>query len=413
MNISKCRHCKNLLKDLFIDLDYAPPSNAYLSVDDLADPELYFPLKVYVCNSCYLVQTKDFNSPESLFDNEYAYLSSASDSWKKHALRYCEMITSRLDLKNSSLVIEAASNDGYLLENFVRNDIPCLGIEPTKSTADLSKKRGINTLQKFLTAKSAKEIIKEYGKADLVIGNNVYAHVPKINDFTKALKILIKKRGIITLEFPHLLNLIKFNQFDTIYHEHFSYLSLSTVKRIFETNNLKVFDVEKLSTHGGSLRIYGTHSDNGIRILPSVQELLLEEKKFGLSKMSTYANFQSIAESIRLDFLDFLINAKKSNKTVCGYGAAAKGNTLINFASVKNNLIDFVVDNSELKQNKYLPGSHIPIISPKDFRKKSFDYLIIFPWNIYEEITNILPSFNFNYEVVRFIPKLEKTKIPH
>lgn len=381
-----CRHCGAMLQHTFLDLGFAPPSNAYLSKDALNRTELYFPLKVQVCNHCWLVQTKDYAQADSLFTPEYAYFSSTSSGWVAHAKRYSEKIIAQLDLTSASHVIEVASNDGYLLKNFVEAGIPCLGIEPTDSTADYAEKLGILVLRKFFGEDLGKQLARQGKQADLIVGNNVYAHVPAINDFTKGLKAALKPGGTITLEFPHLMRLIEYAQFDTIYHEHFSYLSLYTVRRIFAAAELRIWNVEELSTHGGSLRIYGCHADDPRDTQQSVDMLLQEETNCGLQRLLTYLDFQPRADKIKNDLLGFLIDQKRQGKTVAAYGAAAKGNTLLNYAGVKLDLLPFVFDAAKAKQGQYMPGSHIPILSPERLAEVRPDYVVILPWNISEEV---------------------------
>ena len=382
----KCRHCKTLLKNTFIDLGYAPPSNAYLNENDLNRPEIYYPLKIKVCNKCWLVQTEDFADAKALFTSEYAYFSSTSSSWLSHAKEYAKKMIKDLNLNNKSMVIEVASNDGYLLKNFIKEQIPCLGIEPTKSTADVAKKLNIPVIVEFFSEVLGKKIASEKKKADLIIGDNVYAHFPAINDFTRGLKTALKSDGLITLEFPHVMNLIKLNQFDTIYHEHFSYLSLHTVNRIFSSEGLRVWHVEKLATHGGSLRIYGCHENDKRKNNKSVIKLLNEESNAGLQKLETYLNFKDQVNKIKNDLISFLIQQKNKGNKVIAYGAAAKGNTLLNYAGVKPDLIGFVCDAAQAKQGKFMPGSHIPILHPSEMLNRQIDYILILPWNIATEI---------------------------
>jgi len=382
----RCRHCFAPLEHTFIDLGFAPPSNAYLTFKDLANPEKYFPLKVKVCTQCWLVQTEDFTKADELFNADYAYFSSTSIGWLTHAKDYVNKISSRFELGKGSLVIEVASNDGYLLKNFVAMGIPCLGIEPTESTALAAEKLGIPVLRKFFGKHLGQQLAASGKQADLIIGNNVYAHVPDINDFTHGLKAALKLGGTITLEFPHLMRLVEYSQFDTVYHEHFSYLSLYTVKIIFETVGLRVWDVEELPTHGGSLRVYGCHVEDLRGSTSAVGELLEKELQRGLQALSTYGSFQCKANCIKNDFLSFLIEQNRSGKTVGAYGAAAKGNTLLNFAGVKPDLLPFVCDAAASKQGKFMPGSHIPILDPSDLIKRRPDYLVIFPWNIAAEV---------------------------
>lgn len=382
----KCRHCFSKLSHIFLDLGFAPPSNAYLTREGLKKPEKYYPLKVMVCDQCWLVQTEDYAQADELFDSDYAYFSSTSTGWLAHAKSYAEKMIPELGLNNESLVVEVASNDGYLLKNFIEKKIPCLGVEPTASTAKVAEELGITVIQEFFGERLGRLLAEKGNQADLIIGNNVYAHVPDINDFTRGLKYLLKPGGSITLEFPHVMKLIEFNQFDTIYHEHFSYLSLYTVSKIFESVGLRVWNVEEISTHGGSLRIYGCHDYDNRKNLPMVDRILEREKNYGLQSLSVYKKFQYKADEIKNNFLEFLISQKKLGKKVAAYGAAAKGNTLLNYAGIKTDLIDFVCDGAIAKQGKFLPGSHIPIKKPNEIFEASLDYVVIFPWNIAQEI---------------------------
>jgi hypothetical protein len=382
----KCRHCKLTLEHVFLDLGFAPPSNNYLTMGDLRAPETTLPLKLYVCDGCWLVQTEDYSSAPELFTADYAYFSSTSQSWLEHSARYVEKITKDLGLSKHSFVIEVASNDGYLLRNFVMRDIPCLGIEPTDSTASAAEAIGIPVLRKFFGTEVALQLASSDRQADLICGNNVYAHVPDINDFTEGLKIALKEHGVINLEFPHLMRLIENNQFDTVYHEHYSYLSLGTVAAIFDSVDLKIFDVEELPTHGGSLRIYACHSCDLRVTNASVQEVLQKELAIGLNNLETYTSFQKKANKVKNDFLSFLIQQKTLGKKIVGYGAAAKGSTLTNYAGIKTDLIDFVCDAAASKQSKYMPGSHLPILHPSELGRHKPDWVVIFPWNIAHEI---------------------------
>lgn len=382
----KCRHCSFELSHTFLDLGFAPPSNAYLAKDDLTKPEKYYPLKVMVCDQCWLVQTEDYAQADELFDSEYAYFSSTSTGWLEHAKRYVEKMTQELSLNENSLVIEVASNDGYLLKNFVDKKIPCLGIEPTASTAKAAEALDIPVLQEFFGHQLGKQLAQEGRQADLIAGNNVYAHVPDINDFTLGLKAALKPNGIVTLEFPHLMRLIEFNQFDTIYHEHYSYLSLHAASNIFKASGLRIWNVEELTTHGGSLRIYGCHEFDLRQTLPVVKVILDKEKECGLQDLLIYDTFQAKADVIKNNFLEFLITQKKLGKKVAAYGAAAKGNTLLNYAGVKPDLLSFVCDAAAAKQNKFMPGSHIPILKPQALLEAAVDYVVIFPWNIADEV---------------------------
>ena len=381
-----CRHCKAFLKHTFLDLGFAPPSNAYLSKEDLNHPEVYFPLKIRVCDQCWLVQTEDHVQADKLFSSQYAYFSSTSSSWLTHARQYAEKMTADLGLNAQSLVIEVASNDGYLLKNFVDVGVPCLGIEPTHSTAAAAEQLGIPVMRKFFGEGLGKQLVQKGQQADLIVGNNVYAHVPDINDFTRGLKVALKPSGTITLEFPHLMSLIKKNQFDTVYHEHFSYLSLQTVSRIFFAAGLRAWNVEELSTHGGSLRVYGCHQDDPRETQAVVSSVLQKEIQHGLQDLNTYLSFQSRADKIKDDLLSFLIEQKRAGKKVVAYGAAAKGNTLLNYVGVKPDLIGFVCDAAQAKQGKFMPGSHVPILHPSEMFKRQFDYILILPWNIAAEV---------------------------
>lgn len=381
-----CRHCKAFLKHTFLDLGFAPPSNAYLSKKDLNHPEVYFPLKIKVCDQCWLVQTEDYVQADKLFSSQYAYFSSTSPSWLTHAKKYAEKMITELGLNNQSFVIEVASNDGYLLRNFVDVGIPCLGIEPTDSTATAAEQLGIPVMREFFGETLGKQLAKKSRQADLIVGNNVYAHVSDINDFTSGLKAMLKPGGTITLEFPHLMCLIEQAQFDTVYHEHFSYLSLQAVIQIFSAAGLRIFNVEELSTHGGSLRVYGCHDDDPRLTQAVVSSILQKEIQHGLQDLNTYLKFQSRADKIKDDLLSFLIEQKRAGKKVAAYGAAAKGNTLLNYAGVKPDLIGFVCDAAQAKQGEFMPGSHIPILHPSEMLKRQFDYILILPWNIATEV---------------------------
>lgn len=381
-----CRHCHSPLEQKFLDLGYAPPSNAYLDAKELSEPELYFPLRLKVCTDCWLVQTEDYARADELFRHDYAYFSSTSSSWLAHAVRYASMITDRLKLNADSLVIEVASNDGYLLKNFVAAGIPCLGIEPTTSTAAASENLGIPVVRDFFGLELASKLANEDKQADLILGNNVLAHVPDINDFTAGLKTLLKPCGVITLEFPHLMRLIEEVQFDTVYHEHFSYLSLHTVRGILAHSGLRIWDVEELPTHGGSLRVYACHQEDPRDEAAAVNRLLDMEKRFGICSLSTYQGFQAKADKLKNDLLMFLLEQNKAGKTVAAYGAAAKGNTLLNYAGVKSDLLPYVCDAAPSKQGKYLPGSHIPILSPAVLQEQKPDIVLILPWNLAEEV---------------------------
>ena len=381
-----CRHCGIFLKNVFLDLGKLPPSNAYLNKDNLHQSETCYPLKILVCEQCWLVQTEDYTNAEELFTSKYAYFSSTSSSWLIHAKNFVDKITQELNLNFKSYVIEIASNDGYLLKNFVAAKIPCLGIEPTASTAAAAEKIGIPVLRKFFCKNLANKLALDGNQADLIIGNNVYAHVPDINDFTMGLKEILKKNGTISLEFPHFMNLINYNQFDTIYHEHFSYLSLYSVCKIFEKAGLRIFNVEELNTHGGSLRVYGCHMDDVRKTRSAVDLLLKKERKSGLQKIETYKSFQLRVDIIKNDLIKFLSEQKIKGKKVVAYGAAAKGNTLLNYCRIKEDLLPMIFDAAQIKQGCFMPGSHIPILSPEHIIEIKPDYVLILPWNIFDEI---------------------------
>jgi hypothetical protein len=404
----KCRHCAAELKHGLINLGYAPASNAYLTEQQLSQPERYYPLKVNVCHQCWLVQTEDYTQADELFSADYAYFSSTSTSWLAHAKCYCDDMMQKLRLDSHSMVIELASNDGYLLKNFVAMGIPCLGVEPTRSTAVAAEKLGIPVLQEFFSQSLGQRLAKTGKSADLILGNNVYAHVPDINDFTRGMKEALKPNGTITLEFPHLLNLIQHKQFDTIYHEHYSYLSLIAVQSIFDNAGLKLWHVEKLTTHGGSLRVFGCHKNDPRDVSPSLLAAIEEEQSMGLTSLSTYSNLQTEALQIKLDVMEFLVKQKRLGKTVAAYGAAAKGNTLLNYCGIHSDLISYVCDAASAKQGLYMPGSHIPILRPEELETTKPDFIILLPWNLKSEITQQL-SFvrNWGGQFVTMIPTLE------
>lgn len=403
-----CRFCKNKLSHEFADLGFSPPSNSFLHSAQLNEPEVFYPLRIMLCDKCFLVQIDEFAKHDDIFSKDYVYFSSFSMSWLQHAKSYTELMVERFGFNQSSQVIEIASNDGYLLQYFKEKEIPVLGIEPTANTAAIAIKKGIESVIDFFGVKLASELSNKNIQADLLLGNNVLAHVPDINDFVQGMKVILKPEGIITMEFPHLLQLINQNQFDTIYHEHFSYLSFATVKRIFEENGLKIFDVTEIPTHGGSLRIYAMHKENKKQAISSNIQLLLDkEESFGLNDIATYQSFQFNLEKVKNDFLEFLLRAKKEDKKVIAYGAAAKGNTLLNYGGVRKDLISYVVDASPYKQNKYLPGVHIPVVSEDMIRSFRPDYVIILPWNLTEEISNQLKYIReWNGRFVTAIPQL-------
>ena len=387
----KCRHCDAELTLPLIDLGSAPPSNAYLTEKTLKVPEKWFPLKVLVCNQCWLAQTEDYTGADELFDADYAYFSSFSSSWLQHAEQYVTDMVGRFGLNAQSHVVEVAANDGYLLQFVKAKNIPCLGIEPTASTAASAREKGIEVFEEFFGVELAKRLVAEGKQADLTAANNVLAHVPNINDFVAGFSYLLKPNGVATFEFPHLMQLVKHTQFDTIYHEHFSYLSLTAVNRIFEKNGLQVFDVQEISTHGGSLRVFAQRKDQGKhKVTVTVTALLSQELSVGMKTEAYYANFQQQANRVKYDLIQFLIKAKHEGKKVIGYGAAAKGNTLLNYAGIRPDLISAVVDLNPAKQNKYLPGSRIPIVNESIIRQEKPDYVLIMPWNLRNEVTEQL-----------------------
>lgn len=404
----ECRFCKKELEHVFIDLINSPASNSFLTSEQLNEPEVFYPLKVYTCSTCFLVQIDEYKKSDTIFNGDYVYYSSYSASWLAHAKKYVEMMIERFGLHGDSQVIEIASNDGYLLQYFKQKNIPVLGIEPTENTAKVAAEKGIRSLVDFFGVRLAKMLLSENIKADLLLGNNVLAHVPDINDFVAGMKLILKSNGIITMEFPHLLQLIKNNQFDTIYHEHFSYLSFYTVKKIFGVHGLEVFDVDELPTHGGSIRVYAKHKEDTIKTISNkVVELLEREEEVGMLNINYYSNFQKKALHIKLTLTDFLVKQKLAGRKVAAYGAAAKGNTLLNYCGIKNDLIDFVVDANPHKQNKYLPGSHIPVKDEVYLKVAKPDYVIILPWNLKEEIIDQLSYIKeWGSQFVIFIPEL-------
>lgn len=387
----QCRHCASELTLQLIDLGTAPPSNAYLSAAALHAAELYFPLRVLVCTGCWLAQTEDYAGAEQLFAADYAYFSSYSATWLQHAERYVAQMVRRFNLNGNSLVVEVAANDGYLLQYVRAQGIPCFGIEPTASTAAAARARGIEILESFFTAALAQQLAAQGKQADLIAANNVLAHVPDINDFVSGFAHLLKPGGVATFEFPHLLRLVGEVQFDTIYHEHYSYLSLTAVQRIFEHNGLQLFDVEELTTHGGSLRVYAQRTDGGQREVGArVGSLLAGERAAGIPTADFYRGFQASADRIKNDFLSFLLEASRAGKQVAGYGAAAKGNTLLNYAGVRRDLLSFVADRNPAKQGRFLPGCRIPVLSEAALRQARPDYVVILPWNLTAEVSEQL-----------------------
>jgi SAM-dependent methyltransferase len=399
-----CRHCGSPLSHEVIDLGHQPPSNAYLKPEQLALPEITYPLKVFVCTSCWLVQLPAHAAADELFTADYAYFSSTSRSWCAHAERFVEAAVQRLKLGPKSRVVELASNDGYLLQYVQQRGIPCLGIEPTHATAEAARAKGIDTIERFFGVALAAEL----EPADLVVANNVLAHVPDINDFVSGIARLLKPVGQAAIECPHLLRLLAGNQFDTIYHEHYSYLSLRVVQRIAETAGLAVVDVEELPTHGGSLRLWLAHRGSADPT-PAVQSVLAAEADAGLETLEAYAGFQQRAEAAKIGLLQFLLQAKAEGKRVLGYGAAAKGNTLLNYAGIRADLLPAVADRAASKQGKLLPGSHIPVISPEQLAAEAVDNLLVLPWNLIEELRQQLPES----ELVTAIPELRHWRGGH
>ena len=405
----ECRFCKHHVTTEFADLVNSPASNSYLTAEQLNEPEVFYPLKVMVCEKCFLVQVDEYKKSSDIFNSEYAYFSSFSSSWLAHSKKYTEMMIARFGYNENSLVAEVASNDGYLLQYFKEKNIPVLGIEPTANTAAVAISKGIPSVVDFFGVRLAKQLVSEGKKADLLLGNNVLAHVPDIMDFVGGMNVILKENGVITMEFPHLYQLVLNNQFDTIYHEHFSYLSFTTVSRIFEANNLVMFDVEEVPTHGGSLRVFAKHkNDPSKTISDSVVNMLKKEKDAGMLNIDYYKNFQVKIEGVKNDLLEFLLIQNRAGKKVAAYGAAAKGNTLLNYCGIKNDMISFVVDANPAKQNKYMPASHIPILTEERIKNDKPDYIIILPWNIKEEIVKQLDYVKtWGCKFVVPIPKLQ------
>jgi len=384
--IHTCRFCDSGLKRIFIDLGISPLANSYLKPEDLQQMEPHYPLCVYVCEDCYLVQLPVYQTPEEIF-GDYAYFSSYSESWLQHAKAYTELMVSRFGYGPNSRVIEIASNDGYLLQYFKKKSIPVLGIEPAKNVANVANEAGIPTLIKFFGTETAMELAGEGKNADLLIGNNVLAHVPGLNDFVEGMKIILKRDGVITMEFPHLMRLVAENQFDTMYHEHFSYFSFTTVEKVFASHGLTLFDVEELPTHGGSLRIYARHNEDDSKpVGKRVSELKDREIAAGYTSLESYLSFGERVKETKRNILDFLIKAKRERKLIAAYGAPAKGNTLLNYCGIRTDFIEYTVDRSPHKQGQYLPGTHIPIYHPDKIKETKPNYVVILPWNLKEEI---------------------------
>jgi len=384
--VKACRSCGAALAHTFADLGMSPISNAFLKADQLNRMEPFYPLHAYVCGECFLVQLEEFESPQQIFGDHYAYFSSYSDSWLDHARRYTEQMTARFGLGAKSQVIEIASNDGYLLQYFKQKGVPVLGIEPAKNVAEAAVAKGVPTLTKFFGVATATELVAKGTRADLLLGNNVLAHVPDLNDFVAGMKAILKPAGVLTMEFPHLQHLIEENQFDTIYHEHFSYFSFLAAQRVFTRHGLQLFDVQEIPTHGGSLRIYGRHAGQGGEQGDRVKDLVARERRLKFEDLETYRKFSGQVQETKRQLLEFLIAARRAGKRVVGYGAPAKGNTLLNYCGIRGDFIDFTVDRSPHKQNTFLPGTHIPVYAPERIDEVKPEYVLILPWNIRDEI---------------------------
>jgi SAM-dependent methyltransferase len=406
--MGKCRFCKSPLQHTFVDLGMSPLCEDFIKPSELKDMEAFYPLHVYVCSTCFLVQLEEFVSPEEIY-RDYKYFSSYSDSWLDHARRYRDKVVQEFNITEGSLVAELASNDGYLLQYFVQKNIPVLGVEPATQVATAAIEKGVRTEMKFFGKATVEALVNKYGKADLLIGNNVLAHVPDINDFVGAMKLFLKKDGFITMEFPHLLTLIEGNQFDTIYHEHFSYLSFTTVDLIFKHHGLSLFDVEEIPTHGGSLRIYAQHEGNSARTVSDrVGELLLREFNAGMRSLSYYTTFADRVSRIKRNILKFLIWAKEHGKTIVGYGAPGKGNTLLNYCGIRTDFIEYTVDRNPHKHGSFLPGTLIPIHAPGRIKETKPDFVFILPWNLSREIMEQLDYIsNWGGQFVVPIPELK------
>ncbi len=383
---SGCRFCGSKLEHIFVDLGVSPLVQSFLSSDQLNQMEPFYPLQVFVCATCFLVQLHEFVAPENIF-SDYLYFASYSDTWLAHAKRYTDEMVRRFPISHNSLVIEIASNDGYLLQYFAEKNIPVLGIEPAANVARVAAQKGISSVVKFFSTATARELLAAGKSADLLLGNNVLAHVPDINDFVAGMKILLKPQGVITMEFPHLMQLMEQNQFDTIYHEHFSYFSFLTAQKIFAAHGLTLFDVEELPTHGGSLRIFARHAEDSTKpVGPRVTDLRAREESGGYARLETYSRFAEQVKETKRKLLEFLIKAKRNGKRIAAYGAAAKGNTLLNYCAIRTDFLDYTVDRSPYKQGMFLPGTRIPVYSPDQIRRTQPDYLLILPWNLKDEI---------------------------
>ncbi len=382
---SQCRFCGSLIDTTFVNLGVTPLCQTHIAPDQLNEMEPFYPLHARVCGECLLVQLEEFVAPADIFE-EYAYFSSYSDSWLRHAADYCRKVIERFSLDGNSFVVELASNDGYLLQHFVQASIPCLGIEPAANVGEAAREKGVETLTKFFGVETAREVRNSHGAADLIVGNNVLAHVPDLNDFVAGMKVLLADAGVITMEFPHLARLMAEVQFDTVYHEHFSYFSFLAVNRVFEHHGLRIVDVEELPTHGGSLRIYARHIERADGVSDAAADLLARERAEGYERLEAYQAFQEKVDVVKRDLLTFLIQAKRDGKHVVGYGAPGKGNTLLNYCGIGRDFLDYTVDRNPYKQGKYTPGSRIPILDPSEIAKTRPDYILILPWNLRDEI---------------------------
>ena len=407
--MQKCRICYSNLTQELINLGKSPIANSFVPINKKDHTEKFLPLVVYICNKCFLAQIQEYVKPESIFNKNYAYFSSTSKSWTTHCEKYSINVMEKYNLNSKSHVVEIASNDGYLLQYFLKYNIKVTGVEPATNSATLAIKKNIYTENIFFNEKNSKVILKKRGPADLIIANNVLAHVPDIHDFIAGFKILLAEEGVITFEFPHLLKLIKYTQFDTIYHEHYSYLSINPLILLFTKHNLKIFDIEEISTHGGSLRIHVSHDKAKFKIKKSVKKVIEDEYNFGLTKEKTYIYFRKTVEKIKKETKDFFEKAKNDKKYIVGYGAPAKGNTFLNYCEINQNDIKFTVDNNIIKQNTLLPGTKIPVYESEKLEKIQADYIFILPWNLKEEIIKQIKS-KLNYKV-KFITAIPKLKI--
>ncbi|MDA7662508.1 class I SAM-dependent methyltransferase [Pirellulaceae bacterium] len=402
-----CRFCNHPIENLVADLGLSPLCQSQIEHDKLNHPEVFYPLRAFVCDKCLLVQVHEHVAGEEIFSH-YAYFSSFSDSWLQHCKDYSEMIIERLHLNCESFVVEVASNDGYMLQNFVEKNVPCLGIEPATNVAEVARKKNIDVMNRFFGVQTAQDAVKEYGKADLVMANNVLAHVPDLNDFVGGLHTILSDTGTLTVEFPHLKNLMELNQFDTIYQEHYCYFSVLTLEKVFKHHGMQIYDVEKIPTHGGSLRIYVKQQINSdLEVRDSVSKIITEEKDAGLGDVNYYGRLQDAANSVKYQLLEFLIRAKRDGKTVCGYGAPGKGNTLLNFCGIREDLLPFTVDRNTFKQGSFLVGSRIPVYAPEAIEQLQPDYVLILPWNLKDEICEQLSYVkNWGAKLVVPIPEL-------